>query len=735
MKRMFVLILGVCLAGIAATAQEPCFNKMTPLVRKAACAASASARALPPRGGEAITAFVRADPAVAADVFSANGCSVLDSSGDIFIVSVPVGRLAALSAEAAVSRIEASSPCSLTMDTTSTVINATPVYAGRSLPQAFTGRGVVVGVMDIGFDLTHPTFLDTAMSACRVGAFWDMLDPDTIGSGLPVGRDYVGAAEVAVKRHSTDGLLQTHGTHTLGIAAGSGYDSPFRGMAFESDICAVSNAVTDDSVFIDPEDIYKYTSATDALGFKYIFDYAESRGKPCVISFSEGSIAAYGSEDSLYSAYLGRLTGPGRIIVASAGNESVRDNYVPKPAGKPAAGSFLFSFDSTARLMVQSDGPFSLSLLSYGVNVTDTFTIVSSPAAADAPSEFTVPLQGGSHSCKVTVTRRQSAFAPADSLFDIVLSCDVPITSLDPLAVVVEGARSAVSLGCISPAMFANALAGEEWADAEMSHNVLAPGCFPGVITVGATIHRTAVTNYLGQYLENSQPGRNDGVLAYYSSVGPTFDGRTKPDVVAPGTNVVSSYSSYYEEYNPDAPDTRGDVGRFSYNGRTYSWNCNTGTSMSTPVVAGTIALWLQARPDLTPEEALDALAHTCRHPESGLEYPNNRYGHGEIDAYRGLLYLLGIDGILGVSHAQPQHLRAAVTRGGQLVIGFSEAPSSPVTVRVYSLSGRVEVTEELRPDGQSSASIDVSALPSGVYVVQTDSREHGFTGSTLVRR
>ena len=60
--------------------------------------------------------------------------------------------------------------------------------------------------------------------------------------------------------------------NTLGIAAGCGYDSPYRGMAYESDICLVSNAVSDDEQFIDSTDYYKYTYATDALGFKYIMD-------------------------------------------------------------------------------------------------------------------------------------------------------------------------------------------------------------------------------------------------------------------------------------------------------------------------------------------------------------------------------------------------------------------------------------------------------------------------------
>ena len=102
-----------------------------------------------------------------------------------------------------------------------------------------------------------------------------MLSADTIGSTLYVGADYTSEEALLQYAHSRDGLIQTHGTHTLGSAAGSGYNSPYRGVAPGSDICLVSNAVSEDIIFIDSVDYEKYTYATDALGFKYMFDYAD----------------------------------------------------------------------------------------------------------------------------------------------------------------------------------------------------------------------------------------------------------------------------------------------------------------------------------------------------------------------------------------------------------------------------------------------------------------------------
>ena len=97
------------------------------------------------------------------------------------------------------------------------------------------------------------------------------LSRDTIGSTLYVGRDYVGRDALLKLEHPIDGETQTHGTHTAGIAAGSGAErkgvvSPYRGMACDADLVLVDNAA-DNASLIDPKDYYKFTYATDALGF------------------------------------------------------------------------------------------------------------------------------------------------------------------------------------------------------------------------------------------------------------------------------------------------------------------------------------------------------------------------------------------------------------------------------------------------------------------------------------
>lgn len=103
----------------------------------------------------------------------------------------------------------------------------------------------------------------------------------------------------------------------------------------------------------------------------------------------------------------------------------------------------------------------------------------------------------------------------------------------------------------------------------------------------------------------------SSGVVAPFSSVGPTSDGRTKPDVVAQGVWTYSATAS---------PTT---------------YDFFQGTSLSTPLVAGAAALILSVHPELTPIQVRDALRNTASNASS----PNNSIGWGVINAYKAALF------------------------------------------------------------------------------------------------
>ena len=598
-----------------------------------------------------LTAFVRITGTNADALLTNYGCHKYAQLGDISIASIPLNRVTSLANHPAVLRIEAN-PCGqLLMDTTATIINALPVYSPSALStphstllsQHFTGQGVVIGVMDVGFDLTHPNFYDQSATHYRIGAFWDQLSKDTIGSPFPVGRDYVGYEAVLAQQHSVDGITEAHGTHTLGSAAGSGYDSPYRGIAYESDICLVNNAVSSDIEYIDEADIYKYTTAVDALGFKYIFDYADRQGKPCVASFSEGYPPYLDEEDQLYAEFLEQLCGPGHIIVVSAGNESLTKTYLEKPVGMSEAGAFINASGTTAQYRLKSNGPAQLHLMLYeGNELPRTLTFNTQYSTLnDSPSTLIDTLFIGRDTLAVTYNSYTSDFLN-ETIGMLELNSNRKLLQLPDVALVVEGSDIHVEVFGSSSCALTERSSDIRWQDADYGRNILAPGCFSSVICVGSTAHRTSYQNQYGMW--NTSENIDVGHRSPFSSTGPTMDGLMKPDVMAPGQNIISSFNHFYPENNDDRNNYI--IANSEFNGQLYPWLVQSGTSMSTPIVAGAIALWLQAKPDLTPADILGVFSRTCRHPDNNMNYPNNEYGYGEIDVYQGLLDVLSMTGV-----------------------------------------------------------------------------------------
>ena len=222
-----------------------------------------------------VTVFVRTSETLTEEMLVEYGGKIYAQLGDISIITIPMSQIGKLIENPTVLRVEANQRAEVTLDTVPRVSNILPVYERTAEHQAFTGKGVVMGLVDVGFDLTHPTFYNNvSLSDYRIKAFWDQLAKPH-DEKLPVGRDFLTTGDILAQCCATDGKTQAHGTHTAGIAAGSGYNMPYRGVAYESDICLVANAVSSDTMYIDTQDYYLYTSATDALGFKYIFDYAE----------------------------------------------------------------------------------------------------------------------------------------------------------------------------------------------------------------------------------------------------------------------------------------------------------------------------------------------------------------------------------------------------------------------------------------------------------------------------
>ncbi len=232
--------------------------------------------------------------------------------------------------------------------------------------------------------------------------------------------------------------------------------------------------------------------------------------------------------------------------------------------------------------------------------------------------------------------------------------------------------------------------------------------------------------------LKSDTLSNNPNGIAAFSSRGPTTDGRIKPDVVAPGTNIVSNAS-----HMPDAEPLWGKLNDdYAYSG---------GTSMSTPLVAGAAAVvrqYLVETLRLTPSAALikGVLMQTATdiYPgqygevgkEAGQEIlsrrPNNDEGFGRVnvESATNLGNHLLIDEKNGVKQGETLTYTVTSSRGVKALLIYTDAPADPGVNKALVNDLDLEITD---PSGQvhklndtvnNSEYIEVSGNQRGTYTL-----------------
>jgi serine protease AprX len=212
---------------------------------------------------------------------------------------------------------------------------------------------------------------------------------------------------------------------------------------------------------------------------------------------------------------------------------------------------------------------------------------------------------------------------------------------------------------------------------------------------------------------------RNTDTIASFSSRGAvSVDGsnRLKPDISAPGVGIRSAIRN-------------GNFASFS------------GTSMAGPHVAGLVALIISANPALAGqvddiESIIEQTALTMLSTQncggfSGMESPNPTYGHGRIDALAAVQWVLSM-----ASNTQSSDTEASVNlfpNPGQNIITITTSPQNPPLALALLSSSGVQVQQYLWPDNLlEQQSINISALPAGVYVYRLQTKSGFFTGKII---
>ncbi len=256
--------------------------------------------------------------------------------GNMATARVAINDLPALEALDVVTYIEMGTPVYSKNDESKKMTGVDMVLAGNNLPQAFTGKDVIVGMVDLGLEYGHLNFWNADRTELRVKRVWNQwLENGNAPEPFGYGGEHTTQTEILA--YGGDVTADYHGTHTTGIAAGSyiaedGTD--YRGAAPDADIVLVSlnhtNMLSGDN-----------TAVIDAI--KYVFDEADEVGKPCVINLSLGS--CYGPHDgtSTFDQMCDKLQGEGRLLVGSVGNEGQYKLTVSKTID-PAKNDTLKTF-------------------------------------------------------------------------------------------------------------------------------------------------------------------------------------------------------------------------------------------------------------------------------------------------------------------------------------------------------------------------------------------------------
>ncbi len=157
-----------------------------------------------------------------------------------------------------------------------------------------------------------------------------------------------------------------------------------------------------------------------------------------------------------------------------------------------------------------------------------------------------------------------------------------------------------------------------------------------------------------------------------------------KPEITAPGTYIPASFSSYYTATTGTVANT------VLWNDKSYNYGYMEGTSMAAPLVAGIVATWLEAYPQMTPEELRTILESTATNDEftAPLSAAKTTWGYGKINALEGIKKAIELAKASGIHDATADN---ALTKSVRSVLFFDLAGrriAAPTTATAASPRG-----------------------------------------------
>jgi subtilisin family serine protease len=551
------------------------------------------------------------------------------TTGSIVTGRIPISRVEFVRQQPFVQSLKAAQRLRHQLAATTNEIGALPALLP---PGAKTngGKGVIVGIVDFGCDFAHRNFIG-ADNKTRVRKIWNQ--DDTAGTG-PFGFGKVfTAADIntallktnpyAALGYGPDPREPAHGTHVMDIAAGNGRGTGVPGVAPNADIIFVEVA-SSDVPWSGKEVVGQSFGDSVQLLEALQFIFTEAGTTPCSINVSLGTNGGPHDGTTLVEQGIDRLLrqAPNRAVSVAASNSFA--DHIHAAGNVPQGGnldlSWLVPFDDETENEIEIWYPGNSRLGAELIGPDgNSFGTVAAGKSGTVKSGGKVVL---------FIANRLDDPNNHDNMIGAFLSADAPkgqwTIRLHGDSTQAVPFHAWIERDDLGQTFFSE--------PADDSHTLGSISCGKESIAVGSyDAHKTA------------RP------ISFFSSAGPTRDGRRRPEISAPGHAVVAALSR-----------SKTGTTRMS------------GTSMATPAVTGSIALLLaeaKARNiSLSIQQIRNTVISAAHHnpPVAGAWDP--QYGNGRMFVAGMLATLTGtsapVAGVVATAKTKGKARAKAAGRG-----------------------------------------------------------------------
>lgn len=723
------------------------------------------------RYGSRIGAFVRLKEGYDVADLEAEGITVLTCRGGIALCMVPLDSAEVFAEKTPVHTMQIARKVHSHMDLGRAAVGLDAMHAGLSdLDQPYRGEGVIAAVVDQGIDPNHVSFMNPDGST-RLGYLYTISYANNM-----YGYSDDGFWGEEVKQFTTDTPYGYHGTHTLGILGGNyqgdvtmpdasrfvdrdhavpmiDTPNPFRGAAPEAELAAAACAELND-MFI-------------AYGVDQMCSHSFERKMPMVLNMSLGSNVGPHDENSMMNQFLDLTATKSDdnpnppIICLSAGNEGDRRiclrktlynesdvlqtmiwpsvyQYDPEVEGSVTARQdqvAIYSSDTT-KLQVQA----IIYNKDRGYRVGSRMPVIGDGVGAYYLSDASLQIStndkvdtylakyfygwiglGGMMDEDVNRYYAMIDYAvqnlEANQDDNFILGFEVKIAPGQEIP------EEGITVECYCSGQTSEMYDYGQTSFDNGSRNGSISDMAVGkkLIVVGSYNTRNewfCLDGYASRYEGNGDyftVGRASG----FSSFGTLRDGRNLPTVCAPGSTIISSVNRYFTELE-DVSEQAAQLYQAKAvgpDGCVNYWKQEVGTSMASPLVAGSIACWLQADPTLTYADVQDIIKTTTVVDDDVRAGDPVQWGAGKFDALAGLKEVIrrkGSSAISGISDDDAAG-RLVMSAAGLNAYTFFIGGVPALTADVYTVGGAKVLSRSVAGD---EITVNLDGMVPGVYVI-----------------